>query len=235
MKRWITTLGLLAILLVLGACGRDSSSSADPTPEAETLRVYTVPPERAETVRVALLTVLGDQGSVSLAPPDKLLVLTHQALQSAVAETLGSLIEAKPKAEAPADPDPVRLTLWVVDVTESANADPRLQPLAATLDAIRATVAAPGFALSSQLSLTTSSSKHGSSSVQDKNVQLNVRVVADRSDGVDAELNIVAGRMAANTETRLKFGEIVALAQATPEDDGQSRVRLILIRVDPAS
>ena len=41
--------------------------------------------------------------------------------------------------------------------------------------------------------------------------------------------------MTVQTQTRLKFGETVVLAQAMPNDEGgASRVRLVIVRADPA-
>ena len=50
-----------------------------------------------------------------------------------------------------------------------------------------------------------------------------------------AEFAIGANRMQLSTQTRLKFGETVVLAQAMPDDEaGSSRVRLVIVRADPA-
>lgn len=226
----------LATLLLLAACDRQSASTATPTADLpKTLRVYTVPAERAESLRNALAGALGDNGRVELAPPDRLIVVAPLLLQTSVAENLGDLTKAA--APAAADPGPVRIVAWVVDVADDATVDPRLQPLQATLEAVRETLAAPGFTLYGQVALTGSvrvPERATWHKAGDRRIELNVRM-SPTDGGVLAELNIGANRMQLNTQTRLEFGETVVLAQAMPEDEGgASRVRLVIVRADPA-
>lgn len=224
----------LSALLLLAACDRQSGSTATPTSDLpKTLRVYTVPAERAESLRNALAGALGDNGRVELAPPDRLIVVAPVVLQTSVAENLGDLTKAA--APAAADPGPVRIVAWVVDVADAATVDPRLQPLQSTLEAVRETLAAPGFTLYGQVALTGSVGVRAfSQRAGDRRVELNVRL-APAEGGVLAEFNIGANHMQLNTETRLKFGETVVLAQAMPEEEGASRVRLVIVRADLAN
>jgi len=224
----------LSALLLLAACDRQSGSTATPTADLpQTLRVYTVPAERAESLRNALAGALGDNGRVELAPPDRLIVVAPVVLQTSVAENLGDLTKAA--APAAADPGPVRIVAWVVDVADAATDDPRLQPLQSTLEAVRETLAAPGFTLYGQVALTGSVGVRAfSQRAGDRRVELNVRL-APAEGGVLAEFNIGANHMQLNTETRLKFGETVVLAQAMPEEEGASRVRLVIVRADLAN
>lgn len=230
-----TTVSIIALLaaLFLGGCDRGQPLPAGvPAETPNMLRVYSVPPERAESLREALISALGDNARVSLLPPDKLLVLASAPLQTSVAENLGRLIETA--AAVVADPGPVRLTLWIVDVADSDVPDRRLAPMQQTLDAVRESLAAPGFQLLSQLAITASASDRGSASAGDDNAQLRARLSA-ATDGVNAELDITSGnRTQVRTQTRLKFGETVLLAQAMPSEAGRSRVRLIIVRADPA-
>ena len=224
----------LSALLLLAACDRQSGSTATATADLpQTLRVYTVPAERAESLRNALAGALGDNGRVELAPPDRLIVVAPVVLQTSVAENLGDLTKAA--APAAADPGPVRIVAWVVDVADAATVDPRLQPLQSTLEAVRETLAAPGFTLYGQVALTGSVGVRAfSQRAGDRRVELNVRL-APAEGGVLAEFNIGANHMQLNTETRLKFGETVVLAQAMPEEEGASRVRLVIVRADLAN
>lgn len=224
----------LSALLLLAACDRQSGSTATPTADLpQTLRVYTVPAERAESLRNALAGALGDNGRVELAPPDRLIVVAPVVLQTSVAENLSDLTKAA--APAAADPGPVRIVAWVVDVADAATVDPRLQPLQSTLEAVRETLAAPGFTLYGQVALTGSVGVRAfSQRAGDRRVELNVRL-APAEGGVLAEFNIGANHMQLNTETRLKFGETVVLAQAMPEEEGASRVRLVIVRADLAN
>lgn len=231
----------LGALLLLAACDRQSASTATPTADLpKSLRVYTVPAERAESLRDALAGALGDSGRVELAPPDRLIVVAPVLLQTSVAENLGDLTKAA--APAAADPGPVRITAWVVDVADAATVDPRLQPLQSTLEAMRETLAAPGFTLYGQVALTGSvaASERALSErafwhkAGDGRIELNMRMTPAEG-GVLAEISIGANRMQLNTQTRLKFGETVVLAQAMPDDEGGSnRVRLVIVRADPA-
>jgi hypothetical protein len=226
----------LGALLLLAACDRQAGSAgvAAASPPMS-LRVYTVPAERAEAISDALGSAIGASGGhVSLAPPDRLIVVAPPLLQTSVAENLGELMNAAPPAAA--DPGPVRIVAWVVDVSDTATVDPRLQPLQSALEAIREALAAPGFTLYAQVALTGSMGDHVSPSHRagDGRVEMNVRL-APAEGGVLADLNIGAKDMQLSTQTRLKFGETVVLAQAMPEDEGGSRVRLVIVRADPAN
>ena len=89
----------LGALLLLAACDRPNGGSAGATAEPpSTLRVYTVPAERAQALQDALVVALGKNGRVSLAPPDRLIVVAPQVLQTSVAENLGELMKATPPA-----------------------------------------------------------------------------------------------------------------------------------------
>lgn len=222
----------LAALLLLAACERPQGGTAGAAEPPSTLRVYTVPAERAKDLQLALAVALGKNGSASLAGPDRLIVVAPQTLQTSVAENLGSLKEAAPPA-AP-DPGPVRLTVWVVDVADEESVDPRLKPIESTLAALRESLAAPGFSLFTQSAITGDiGDRAPGQSASDGRLQLEARM-SPVADGVRANIEVVAGRLQFVTQTRLKFGETVVLAQAMPADAGGSRVRLVIVRADPA-
>lgn len=223
----------LGALLLLAACNRPDGTTAGATAEPpSTLRVYTVPAERAQALQDALVVALGKNGRVSLAPPDRLIVVAPQVLQTSVAENLGELMKATPPA-AP-DPGPVRLVTWVVDVAEVATVDTRLKPIESTLAALRESLAAPGFSLYAQSAITGDvGDRAPGQSARDGRLQLEARM-SPVADGVRANIEVVAGRLQFVTQTRLTFGETVVLAQAMPEDAGGSRVRLVIVRADPA-
>jgi hypothetical protein len=230
----------LGALLLLAACDRQAGSAGGPSADPPmSLRVYTVPAERAEALLGALGSALGASGGhVSLAPPDRLIVVAPLLLQTSVAENLGELMKAAPPAAA--DPGPVRIVAWVIDVSDTATADPRLQPLQSTLETIREALVAPGFTLYDQISLTGSASERRNwHKADDGRVSLDVRLVP-ADGGVVAEFGIRANRMGLNTQTFLKFGETMVLAQgmpqqAMPQEEGGSRVRLVIVRADPAN
>lgn len=238
----ITTLlraAALSALLLLAGCDRQAGSAgavAQDTPKS--LRVYTVPAERAEGIRDALGSALGASGGhVSLAPPDRLIVVAPLTLQTSVAENLGELMKAAGPENVDAaaeDPTPVRVVAWIVDVADAATVDPRLQPLQATLEAVRETLAAPGFVLHAQLAVTANVDKRADSAMTGVGgTQLHVRL-SPAPGGANAKIGVRSGSMGIDTQTRLKFGETVVLAQAMPEDEGGSRVRLVIVRADPA-
>lgn len=221
-----------ALLLLLAACERTPGGAGTAAEPPQSLRVYTVPAERAEALHQALAGAIGKNGRVSLAPPDRLIVVAPDGLQTSVAENLGSLIPAAPPA-AP-DPGPVRLITWVVDVADGSTLDPRLKPIEATLAALREPLGAPGFALYGQLAITGDVGERApTQSAGDGRTRLQVRL-SQAEGGVRADIEAEAGRMHLRTQTRLKFGETVVLAQAMPEDAGGSRVRLVIVRADPA-
>lgn len=223
----------LVALLLLAACDRQSASTATPASDLpKTLRVYTVPAERAEGLRDALTHALGDNGRVSLAPPDRLIVVAPVVLQTSVAENLGDLTKAA--GPAVVDAGPVRLELWIVDVAEASSTDPRMRAVQSTLDALRQPLAAPGFRLHGQIAITADvGARTPKSTAGDGRVQMTARLVP-ADGGVHADIQLMAGRMAVDTQTRLKFGETVVLAQAMPEEEGGSRIRLVIVRADPA-
>ncbi len=231
----ITTLlrtAALGALLLLAACERTPDSSAGGgTEPPSTLRVYTVPADRAQEIYNALRGALGKNGSVSLALPDQLIVVAPQTLQTSVAENLGDLMKAAPPA---ADPGPVRLQVWVVDVADTATVDPRLKPVETALNALRESLVAPGFVLFAQSAITGDVGERApGQTARDGRVALEARM-SPVADGVRANIEVVAGRLQLATQTRLNFGETVVLAQAMPEDAGGSRVRLVIVRADPA-
>ncbi len=225
----------LSALLLLAACDRQAGSAGVVAASPPmSLRVYTVPAERAEAISDALGSAIGASGGhVSLAPPDRLIVVAPLTLQTSVADNLGELMKAAPPVAA--DPGPVRIVAWVLDVSDTATVDPRLQPLESTLAALRETLAAPGFTLFGQVGLTASMGKQQFGyRAGDGRVEMNLRLAA--AEGwVLAGFNIGANRMQLETQTLLKFGETVVLAQATPQDEGASRVRLVIVRADPAN
>jgi len=225
----------LGALLLLAACERQTGSvGTPPTDLPKNLRVYTVPVERAEAIHHALADALGDSGRVALAPPDRLIVVATETLQTAVAENLGALMKSAGPAAA-ATPGPVRLVIWVVDVADEATSDPRLQPLESTLAALRETLAAPGFTLYGQLSITADAGERAANnSAGDSRTKLQARLTP-ADGGVHAEIRIGADRMQVFTQTRLKFGETVVLAQAMPEGAGGGRIRLVIVRADLAN
>jgi hypothetical protein len=229
----------LSALLLLAACDRQAGSAgvAAASPPMS-LRVYTVPAERAEAIADALGSALGASGGhVSLAPPDRLIVVAPPLLQTSVAENLGELMKAAGPEAADAatdDSPPVRVVAWIVDVADAATVDPRLQPLQSTLEAVRETLAAPGFTLHAQLAVTANVGKRaGAPMTGVGGTQLHARLLPV-DGGVHADIRLMAGSMAVETRTRLRFGETVVLAQAMPEDAGGSRVRLVIVRADPA-
>lgn len=236
----LTTLyraAFVAALLLLAACERPASSEAPSAEQPKNLRVYTVPAERAAGLRDALAGALGDSGRVSLAPPDRLIVVAPVALQTSVAENLGELLKATPRpAPTPTlDPAPVRLAVWIVDVSEDSLIDPRLQAVQSTLDALQKTLSAPGFKLHGQIGITANVGNRGpSTSAGDGRVYMHAQLMP-ADGGVHAEIRMNAGRMEVSTQTRLKFGETVVLAQAMPEGEGGSKIRLVIVRADPAN
>lgn len=218
-------------ILSLAACDRGSAPAAPSTGTTPILQVYQVPPERLTALRQALADALEGAASVAMLPPDKLMVLAPPPLQSSIADNLKTMVESG--AQAVADPGPIHLTLWIVDVADDASPDARLAALDSTLAPLRQALAAPGFVLRSQLVLTASASDFEPHSAEDGQAQMRVRL-ANIEGGVNADLRVNSDRMALGTQTRLKFGETVVLAQATPSEDGRDRVRLMLIRADLA-
>ncbi len=208
---------------------RDSDTNPD-SQNPDTLRAYTVPADRVEALRSALSTALGKNGTTSLAGPDKILVLAPAILQSSIADTIAELVKDAP--EPVVDLGPVRMQLWVVDVTDEPSMDPRLDAIAPALEAVKPNLNAAGFALYTQLALHSgfSVSNGPTRQTSDDRAHLNYRMVR-KAEGVVVWLNVNVGRMRFETETPLAFGETVVLAQASPER-GESRVRLILVRVD---
>lgn len=219
-------------LLFLAACeNREPDRTPDIRGVPSTLRAYTVPPERAQQLQDALNGVLGKKGSATRAAPDKILVLAPAILQSSVADAIELLVKDIPPPVA--EVGPVRLQVWVVDVAESNAADPRLQALSSTLDAIRESLAAPGYELFSQYAVSGSVGEHQQQTTVDDRGSVIARLIPT-AGGTNADLSISVGRMVVKTQTNLKFGETVVLAQATPEHENRSRVRLIVVRADPA-
>lgn len=236
MNRWIPAIAVLVLGALLLWIGRETIRPLASTEQTDppVLRVYPVPVERAEALRAALYVAVGKRGSVSLPAPDRLLVLAPEALQASIADSLPALAGVGGAAETPPPViRPVRIELWVVDVSEGAVPDARLDAIRETLLQVQAQSGAPGFELLTKMTLLTNVGA-GGKSIGDDRARATLALTAASGDAVGADISLNSGRMDLRTQTRLTLGQIVVLAQATPTDDGRTRIRLVIVRAEAA-
>jgi hypothetical protein len=114
----------LFILPLLAGCGAGHAPAPDQA-QME-LRIYHVPPEKTDAVRIALVQSLdtGEKnrfGNVSTPAPGELLVLAPASLQSSIGATLEYL--ARPAQSSKTAPAQMQLQFWSVDALAGAGAD----------------------------------------------------------------------------------------------------------------
>jgi hypothetical protein len=129
---------LLCCLVLVAACGPRVSSD----PAAMTMRVHSVPPDRAEAMMGSLNRALrlgseSSVGTVSLGAPGELIVLAPESLQPSIEQSVQKLNAAHPDSGTRAVPQ-LRLRFWSVDASPGPGEDsPGLAPIAPALDALR--------------------------------------------------------------------------------------------------
>jgi hypothetical protein len=206
------------------------------------MRVYDVPPERAQDVRVALATALqtgGDTvpslGRVTLSGTNQIVVLAPLSTQSTIAaaiEKLGGGTSAAPNGGGS-----VRLSTWLVDALPGAGPDdPATAPIADALGAARATLGEVHFRVHDAVAMTglPNGGRMQAFSGRRTAVEAHLRPIAG---GVQVELK-VGGDQPGSLETTaaLAFQQTLVLAQLARAESGDSApgaMRLFVVRAEP--
>ena len=206
------------------------------------MRVYDVPPERAQDIRVALAAALDtgagkapSLGRVTLSGTNQIVVLAPMSTQSTIAAAIEKLGGAKSGS---ADGGSVRLSTWLVDALPGAGADdPAAAPIADALAAARATLGEVHFRVHDAVSMTglPNGGRMKGFSGRLTAVEAHLRPI---NGGVQAEL-MIGGDQPGNLETTaaLAFRQTLVLAQLARAESGDASgaMRLYVVRAEPAS
>lgn len=233
MPRTLLRLYACAALLALAAC--TDATAPDARAEPELLRVYEVPASRLVAVQAALKSA---GVNASRVPPDRLLVRAPVTLQASIRSSIEELAALVPEPEPQPTPQiPVRLTAWVVDASTDPAApaaieDPALAEVREALETVRAPLGISAFSLRERLLGVAGGSEAMFNTIAGDG-SLNATLRND-AEGADGQISVRAGDMQVTSRTRLRYGEVVVLAQGSPREAAGSVVRLVLIRADRA-
>lgn len=205
------------------------------------MRVYDVPPERAQDIRSALSTAL-DNGNAAHAPLGRVTLSgTNQVLVLAPVLTQGTISEAVQKlgggtSVANGPGSTVRLELWLVDADASSGSDDAaLTPIRAALDAARSTLGAVRFRIHDQVTLSALPNGGLASALSGRRTEVEAHM-RPISEGVQVELRVnAAGLARLESTSSLKLGETMVLAQLSNGSDAAAGTRLYVLRATSAS
>jgi hypothetical protein len=207
------------------------------------MRVYDVPPERAQDIRMALSAALstGNEktaslGRVTLSGTNQVLVLAPAITQATIADAVkklggGSAIPNIAGAT-------VQLEVWMVNAVTGHGAaadDPKLAPIQNALQAARVNLGEVSFKAHDTLILAAmpNGGRASASSGLRNTVEAHLRPI---DQGVQVEIRIAgAGPEQLESTASLKFGEVIVLAQLTGAEDSGAPTRLYVLRATQLS
>ncbi len=240
----------IAIILVFGALalGALVLSASDQrlfVPELDNpmvMRVYDVPAERAQDIRVALSAVLStgtektpSLGRATLSGTNQIVVLAPLSTQSTIAAAVEKL--GGGKSAAVYGSGSVRLSLWLVDAIPGAGSDDRATgAIAAALAEARSTMGEVHFEVHDAVTLTglPNGGRMEAFSGRRTSVKAELRPIAG---GVQGELEIGGGEPGnVKLGVSLKFQQTLVLAELARHDDGDTRPgtrRIFVVQAEP--
>jgi hypothetical protein len=200
------------------------------------MRVYDVPPERAQDIRSALSSALStgndktaSLGRVTLSGTNQVLVLAPAITQSTIADAVKKLggDGAVPNVAGAT----VQLEVWMVNaVSGTGKYDAQLMPIEAALKAARVNLGGVDFRIHDRLTLAAmpnggmASARSGLRNA----VEAHLRPI---DQGVQVEIRIGGeGPEQLESTASLKFGEVIVLAQLTGAEDAGAPTRLYVLR-----
>ena len=220
--KWVG-LALLAALVIVAACGRDSSGD----PEDVELMSYAVPEgynarEWRDMLRGAL--TLGDHkiGGVRLGPGNTLVVTAPRSVQAGVEKLLKEL-ESRGPIAGPTH-ESVSVNYWVLVGRPLASGDPgspvrigsgrriSLEKLSPVLDQIASAQGPMEFHLLEQLTLTSIDDQQ-SAEIRGRYVRLNQRVMKDDAGQRLADISLSIPGHQVESRVKLDPGKFVILGQ----------------------
>lgn len=122
---WKPLLAVLLAALALGGCGNADKDAKSPA-DGMTMRVYTVPPERAQDLASSLNQALAPSqehalGKATLGSDGQIIVLAPDSLHPSIEKSLQDITSATP-AVGNSNPQ-LRLRLWSVDAVPATGED----------------------------------------------------------------------------------------------------------------
>ncbi|MBD8874148.1 hypothetical protein [Rhodanobacter sp. DHB23] len=245
-------IGAMALLALAGCQGHGASTAiSDKATPNVTLQLYTVPPDRTQSIRDTLISAAISGGAnITVAAPGKLLVAAPADMQ----ESVGGVIETLSKTTAPAAaPAQVVTHFWVIDgETGAGNDDPALKDLAGSLDSLKKAMGPMHFHLDQAASLVSNGNDKSKLTTSDDPARQRVYLLrVNAIDGGTAKLQLdyqdsfsSNGLREINTQIDATFGQYIVLAQApgacpqpstntsTANCTDKLVMRLLVMRVD---
>ncbi len=238
----ILVAGVFAIILT--AMRGDILPRSNFVPELDNpmvMRVYDVPPERAQDIRSALSATLdtGNEstsslGRVTLSGTNQVLVLAPVITQATIAEAVKKLGGGGAVSNVPGAT--VRLEVWLVDaISGPGTDDAALAPIQEALQSARINLGAVRFRVHDALILAAMPNGGRASAVSglQTRVEAQLRPI---DKGVQVELQIVGVNSAQLESTAsLKYDQTMVLAQLAAGSAADAPLRLYVLRATPLS
>lgn len=236
MRRYPWIALLVCCVSALAGCRGDPSGKA-PDGDAMVVRVYAVPPGRAEAITTALNNVMsvdGDHPPVGRASmvDGRIAVRAPSATQASVAKAIETLAEVD-GASAAADATPLRLRFWFLRSAPGGNdADARLTELQPVLEQVRRSLGQSAFQLTDSAELRVSPGSEYGNITTDK-TEIMARVMPAR-DGLMLSADIRTRPRPTGTgfrtDTLLKPGEFVVLNTASQDEAIGGGLQLVVVQ-----
>lgn len=217
--------------------------SARPDQAALQVQAFTVPPARAEAIRIAVNTVLlatpgrdGVQplGQASLPAPDRLVVSAPARMQDSIRRAIVSLSEGE--TAAPEERTAIALDVWLVEAVDARQQDPRLAIVEDVLNEARQRFGHAQYRLLER-SMVTASPGRDSVMVRGARSSANFQTITRRPGGqIEAKLEFRMGDNSGNwilSQMLLPDGQwqLVGLLPRTAANAPES---LLLVRQTPS-
>ncbi len=210
-----------------------------PLGEPPSLRVYAVPGDRAHEIRDALdvlLSATHEKGASlgrAMLSGGQLVVLAPRETQDTIAEAVKQLVGTAPVTTNAITA--MRLSLWMVDALPGTGADdPALAPIDAALQATRASLGDVRFALRDATALTALPNGDMAEIESPRQSHVNAQLRAGET-GTSVDIGVRGPDASLRTTTLLQTGQVVVLAQMLSPDKADERIRLYIVRLDPAN
>lgn len=229
--------GLFALIIFFSR--QDSAPNARFVSELDNpmvMRVYDVPPERAQDIRMALSSALStgndktaSLGRVTLSGTNQVLVLAPAITQSTIADAVKKLggDSAIPNTAGAT----VQLEVWMINAVSGAGKDDaQLTTIDAALTAARVHMGDVSFRIHDRLTLAAMPNGGLASARSGLNnaVRAHLRPI---DEGVQVEIMLDAeGPEQLESTATLKFGEVVVLAQLSGAEAAGVPARLYVLR-----
>lgn len=241
----IVRVALAALVLGLAGCHASPGNEAAAPMQ---LKLYRVPPARAEAIGRALKDAFGARAQVSSPSPDALLVYAPVPAQDSIGDVIGALGRAAPDK---AQPVQLRVRFWVIDgVPGDGPDDVGLKPLESSLVRLRKAFGPMHFIRDGTVSTMVAEGQGGLiQGPGDGGLSQTFHVQARtlRDERVDTALVYEFGASRIQTRVNAPLGQYLVLAQSAipcrphassapaPTCGSGGGLRLLVVRIDRAN